>query len=141
MAQPEPLVRVVRTGLEESVHGGHVAVFDSRGRCTAWAGDPERTVFSRSSMKPLQASVSISVAGDDDLTLSEIAVMCASHNGEPVHVETVERVLRRARVGDSSLDRVGEVLQLRGRRPRSRLRSLPALLSSQWWTRRRVRPG
>jgi L-asparaginase II len=62
----------------------------------AFAGDPQRMVFARSSMKPLQASVSLSVANDDTLTDAEIAVMCASHNGEPVHVEAVARILQRA---------------------------------------------
>ena len=96
MPQPELLVRVIRSGLEESVHFGHVAVSDADGRTVARAGDPDRRIFSRSSMKPLQAAVSMSVAGEEDLTLAEIAVMCASHNGESVHVQTVERLLRRA---------------------------------------------
>jgi L-asparaginase II len=60
-------------------------------------------MFSRSSMKPLQAAVSLSVASDDALTLPEIAVMCASHNGEPIHVEAVSRVLRRAGLGFEAL--------------------------------------
>jgi L-asparaginase II len=94
--QPETLVRVIRGGLEESVHLGHVVVSDMEGRLVASAGDPDRRVFSRSSMKPLQAAVSISVAAEDDLTLREIAIMCASHNGEAEHVETEERVLGRA---------------------------------------------
>lgn len=90
-----PLVRAVRSGFEESVHWGSVAVADAGGRLVARAGDPERVVFARSSMKPLQAAVSLSVAGED-LTDAEVAVMCASHNGEPVHEEAVGRILARA---------------------------------------------
>ena len=59
MPSAVPLVRVVRSGLEESVHLGHVAVCDADGRLVAAAGDPNRLVFARSSMKPLQAAVSI----------------------------------------------------------------------------------
>src|SRR6266511_1823018 len=59
MASGTVLVRVFRSGLEESVHLGHVAVCDVDGHLVAWAGDPHRTVFARSCMKPVQAAVSL----------------------------------------------------------------------------------
>jgi L-asparaginase II len=93
MPSAVPLVRVVRSGLEESVHLGHVAVCDADGRLVAAAGDPHRSVFARSSMKPLQASVSIrriAPALTDDL----VAVACGSHNAEQDHVRAVRRLLR-----------------------------------------------
>jgi len=102
MASGTVLVRVLRSGLEESVHLGHVAVCDVDGHLVAWAGDPHRLVFARSSMKPVQAAVSLGAIGgglDDDL----VAVMCASHNGEPVHVAAVRRLLRAAGLGLSAL--------------------------------------
>jgi L-asparaginase II len=88
-----PLVRVVRSGVTESIHLGHVAVCDPSGRLLASAGDPDRLLFSRSSMKPLQAAVSLRRIGEP-LPQELVAVMCASHNGEPVHVRTVRRLLR-----------------------------------------------
>jgi L-asparaginase II len=95
-----PLVRVVRSGLEESVHRGHIAVCDARGRLLARVGDPDRQVFVRSCTKPLQAAVSLSVIGT---TLPDrlVAVMCSSHNGEPVHVRAVRDLLA---LGDLSED-------------------------------------
>jgi len=96
------LVRVVRSGLEESVHLGHVAVCDAGGRLVAWAGDPTRTVFARSSLKPVQTAVSLK-AIDEPLPDAEVAVMCASHNGEPVHVGVVRRVLLRAGLSPAAL--------------------------------------
>ncbi|MBI4259909.1 MAG: asparaginase [Actinobacteria bacterium] len=100
----EPLVRVMRSGVEESVHLGHVAVVDATGRLLAWTGDPERMLFSRSSMKPLQAAVSLSAAGGgDELTDAEVAVMCGSHNAEPVHLEAVGRILARAGLDATAL--------------------------------------
>jgi L-asparaginase II len=97
-----PLVRVVRSGFEEAVHLGSVAVVDADGRLLAGAGEPDAVTFARSSMKPLQASVSLTLAGDalDD---EEVAVMCASHNGEPPHVERVLSILRRAGLGFEAL--------------------------------------
>ena len=101
MAPPVPLVRVIRSGLLESVHAGHVAVCDAEGRLLASLGDPNRTLYSRSCMKPLQAAVSLRWFGEDppqDL----MAVMCGSHNGESEHVRAVRRLLRwgGARVSD-----------------------------------------
>jgi L-asparaginase II len=95
MPSPAPLVRVVRSGFEESVHRGDVVACDVDGRVLAWVGDPHRPVFARSSMKPLQAAVSlqtIDVELGDDL----VAILCASHNGEPEHLRAVRRVLRAA---------------------------------------------
>ena len=102
MASGTVLVRVFRSGLEESVHLGHVAVCDVDGHLVASAGDPHRLVFARSSMKPVQAAVSLGAIGGglgDDL----VAVMCASHNGEPIHVAAVRRLLRTAGLGLSAL--------------------------------------
>ena len=97
-----PLVRLVRSGLEESVHTGHVAVCDADGRLVAWAGDPNHVVYARSCMKPLQGAVSLR-AIDEPLPDREIAIICASHNGEPVHVGAVQAVLERAGLGPDAL--------------------------------------
>jgi L-asparaginase II len=97
-----PLVRVIRSGLEESVHAGDVAVVDGAGKVTMWAGDPDRLLFARSSMKPLQATVSLSLS-PFDFSDKEVAVMCASHNGEPVHVKAVRSLMARAGVDEESL--------------------------------------
>ncbi|MFM8944818.1 MAG: asparaginase, partial [Actinomycetota bacterium] len=93
MGRPVPLARVVRSGVEESVHLGSVVVADADGRIVLAAGDPDRFLFSRSCTKPLQASVSLG-AIDADLTEDLVALACGSHNGEPAHVRGVRRMLR-----------------------------------------------
>ena len=40
-----PMVRVTRSGLEESVHDGDLAVVDAQGRLVAFAGEPDRALF------------------------------------------------------------------------------------------------
>jgi L-asparaginase II len=102
MTQPTELVHVVRNGLVESVHTGDVAVCDADGRLRASAGDPDRPLFGRSCEKPLQAVVSYAAIGED-LSDHEVAVMCGSHSGEPVHVAAVRRLLRRGPVPVSKL--------------------------------------
>ncbi len=90
-----PLVRVVRSDVEESVHLGHVAVCDAAGRLVAHAGDPDRFLYGRSCTKPLQGAVSLRAIGDLPLPDVEVAVMCGSHTGEPVHLRTIRALLRR----------------------------------------------
>ena len=95
-------VRVIRSGLDESIHRVDVAVVDASGALVAWAGDPARTVFARSSMKPLQAAVSVSLC-KPEFGSDEIAVMCGSHNAEAIHIEAVRSVLAKAGVPESAL--------------------------------------
>jgi L-asparaginase II len=97
-----PLVRVVRSGLEESVHLGDVAVCDSAGRLIASAGDPNRLLFVRSCTKPIQAAVAVDAIGPE-LSDRLVAIMAASHNGEPVHLRAVRDVLRRGRLTEADL--------------------------------------
>ena len=92
------LVHVVRNGLVESVHTGDVAVCDADGRLRAFAGDPERMLFGRSCEKPLQGAVSFFAMDQSDVPDDEVAVMCASHSGEAVHIAAVRRLLRRGPV-------------------------------------------
>jgi L-asparaginase II len=100
---PVPLVRAIRSGIEESVHVGSVAVTDADGTVVAYAGDPGRITFARSAMKPLQAAVSVTLAEGEDLPAAEVAVMCGSHNGEPVHIRTVSSILDRAALTTTAL--------------------------------------
>ncbi len=97
-----PLVRVMRSGLEESLHLGDVAVVGTGGRLVASAGNPDRRVFPRSCMKPLQAAVSLSLA-PFDFSAREVAVMSASHNAEPPHVAAVRSLLARVGVEEARL--------------------------------------
>ena len=100
--QPVPLVNIVRSGFTESIHLGSVAVTDGDGNLVASVGDTDRIAFARSSMKPLQAVVSLGFISDE-LPEEEVAVMCASHNGEPVHVAAVASLLSRAGLNVSAL--------------------------------------
>jgi L-asparaginase II len=96
------VVKVIRSGVEESTHLVDVAVVDVSGAIVATTGDSSRTLFARSSMKPLQAAVSLSFAGVA-FTSAEIAVISSSHNGEAVHVAAVRSVLAKANVPESAL--------------------------------------
>jgi L-asparaginase II len=91
-------VEVLRGGLVESVHHGAVAVVDRDGRLLYAAGDPEVVTYTRSSLKPLQALPFVAGGGLDRyrLTTQETALLCASHGGEPRHVEAAASILAKA---------------------------------------------
>src|SRR5438876_8139584 len=100
-----PLVRVERGGVEEAIHLGHLAVADAGGGLQASLGDPGRVTYFRSCAKPFQAigSLSAGIAARYELGAEHVAIMAASHNGEPRHVEIVRDLLRRTRIAESDL--------------------------------------
>ena len=96
---PDPvLVEVLRGGHVESRHAGAVAVLDPEGGVVFAAGDIEAAVYPRSAVKALQALPLIESGAADRFGLSaaEIALACASHSGEPAHVETAAAMLAKA---------------------------------------------
>lgn len=99
------IAEVVRAGRVESSHFGDVAVVAADGRLTAWAGDPERFVYPRSALKPVQALAVVESGAADRFGFSDedIALCAASHNGEPMHVERVEEMLLRAGLTENAL--------------------------------------
>ncbi|UQZ35578.1 L-asparaginase [Paenibacillus sp. PK3_47] len=89
------LVEAVRGGRAESVHRGSIAVVDASGRLLYKAGHPDDSFYARSCLKPVQA-LPVILSGTADtlgLTGREVAVCCASHNGEPFHTEAVKSML------------------------------------------------
>jgi len=100
MASLVPLVENYRGGTLENVHFGAVAVCDTHGRVLAAAGEPHWVTFTRSTLKALQALSFMQSGGARALgfTPQNLALMCASHSGEPMHVEQVQWMLDKAGV-------------------------------------------
>ena len=93
-----PLIELYRGGTLECTHFGAVAVADTQGRVVASAGDPQWFSFTRSTLKALQALPFVEGGGPRKLgfTRDNIAMMCASHSGEPMHVEQVDDMLAKS---------------------------------------------
>ena len=100
------LVEVLRGTFVESRHAGAVAVLDADGGVVAAIGDIERPVFPRSAVKLLQALPLVESGAADRWQLSDeqLALACASHNGEAAHVQTAEAMLRQAGADPSQLE-------------------------------------
>ena len=93
-----PLAVATRGDADESVHYGAVAVADHDGRLLYAAGDARALVFTRSTLKPVQALPFVRDGGVERFGFSaqQVALMCASHAGEPRHVDAVADMLSRA---------------------------------------------
>lgn len=95
-----PLVDLTRGGTLECQHAGAIAVVDTQGKLLAQAGDPHWMSFTRSTLKALQALPFMEAGGPQHFGFgdSEVAMMCASHSGEPMHVAQIQSMLDRAGV-------------------------------------------
>lgn len=93
MLNPEVLVQYVRDGLVEQEHRGFI-VLANKMRAFDFTGDSKNYPFYlRSCAKPLQASLIVDY--DLDLTEEEIAICCASHAGEDIHVNLTRQILKK----------------------------------------------
>lgn len=120
-----PLASVERSGLVESVHLGALVVLDADGTTVAEVGDAGHVIYPRSANKPLQAAgmVALGLSVPDD----ELALVAASHDGEPMHVAGVRRILDRGGLADTALQNTphwpghepSRVAAIRAGRPRT----------------------
>jgi L-asparaginase II len=93
-----PLIQLTRGGLQENLHLGAIAVVNTRGQLLASAGDPHWLTFTRSTLKALQALPFLEGGGPAHFgfTRPEVALLCASHNGESMHVDAANAMLAKA---------------------------------------------
>lgn len=124
----QPVVEVTRGSIVESVHFGAAAVVDSNGQLLAQIGDATTYGFLRSSAKPFQALPFIEMggAGAFNLSLREVAVMCASHIGTDDHFSVVGGIQQKIGVSEGDLlcgshppydTETAKALLLRGEKP------------------------
>ncbi|WP_210438941.1 asparaginase [Nocardioides xinjiangensis] len=95
------VAEIVRSGFVEGHHYGSVVALAADGTVEWSVGEVAAPVLPRSCNKPLQALAMVDLGLDlpDDL----LALACASHSGEPFHVEGVRRTLASAGLDESAL--------------------------------------
>ncbi len=91
----------IRSGLIESTHPWSAVVVDETGRTQHEWGEPDRPLYYRSSVKVIQATVSIECGAT--LAPEELAVVCSSHSGTAAQVSLVRRILSSAACDESVL--------------------------------------
>lgn len=95
------MAEIVRSGFIEGHHYGSVLALAADGSVDWSVGDVAAPVLPRSSNKPLQALAMVELGLD--LPPDLLALACASHSGEPFHVEGVRRILASAGLDESAL--------------------------------------
>lgn len=98
-------VEIWRGPAVESEHSVAVAVVSADGRLRAASGRTEQVTFARSAIKPIQALPLVQDGAADRFGFGdrEIALCCASHSGEPKHVEGVRWMLERIKLEEAAL--------------------------------------
>ena len=95
MSSPVVVAEIVRSGFVEGHHYGSVVALDADGSVDWSVGEVDAPILPRSCNKPLQALGMVRLGLD--LPPELLALACASHSGEPFHVEGVRRILAVAR--------------------------------------------
>lgn len=124
----EILVKTYRGSLVDLVTTGSAVVSDADGKLLYSVGDPDGVSYARSSAKLMQAVVPVMCGAADayGLNTQELAQIAASHSGEPIHVDTVRSILRKAQIPESALqcgahypfkEDVAEAMKARGEKP------------------------
>jgi L-asparaginase II len=106
MSNELPVLAEVRRGsIVESWHHGAIVIADPDGKVILNYGDADLLTSTRSTIKPIQALPLITSGAADHygLTPRELAAVCASHEGEPIHTETAAAMLARVGLDESAL--------------------------------------
>lgn len=99
--QGEVLAELVRNGLVESVHAGHLVALAADGSVTISKGDTSLPIFPRSTVKSLQASAM--VRSGLKLPRKLLALAASSHSGSRMHMDAVLEILAGAGLKESDL--------------------------------------
>lgn len=101
----EVVFEITRGSVTELMHRGAVAVTDVQGQVQYAAGNPHFLTYLRSSAKPLQVLPMVAAGGMDRFGFrsEELAIMCGSHNAEPIHLEPVRGALAKMELDESAL--------------------------------------
>ena len=101
----EPLIGITRGKELESVHHVAACAVDAEGSVIYELGELDVPIYLRSTAKPFIAAAVIAAGARERFGLEpqEIAVMAASHSGEPFHVEAVRSILRKIRMPETAL--------------------------------------
>lgn len=103
--QGEPFIEVTRGDMVESIHYIAACAIDASGEVIFALGDVDARVYLRSTAKPFIAAAAIAAGAHERFNLEprEIAVMAASHTGQPFHIEAVRSILAKIGMGESAL--------------------------------------
>ncbi len=125
---PSLTVEVTRGGHVESRHLVDAVIADADGKIVRVHGIAQRPVFPRSANKALQALALVESGAADKFGLEprHIALACASHNGEEMHVAAAGEMLAKAGMPQTCLECGAQLPSLKADQDRLALAHEPA---------------
>jgi L-asparaginase II len=96
-----PVAEIVRNGFVEGHHYGSLVALADDGSVAWSVGDVDVPMLPRSCNKPVQALGMVRLGLD--LPPELLALACASHSGEPFHIDGVRRILDSAGLSEDDL--------------------------------------
>ena len=102
---PQLAIRT-RSGRVESLHSGYVCVSDANNNILYSIGNPNASIFLRSSGKPIYATAlaSSGVLEQFNISLREFAITCSSHEGLALHRKIILSLLKKVGLTEKDLD-------------------------------------
>ncbi len=97
----KPVAMTLRNGVQESWHHGAVVCLERDGSIAFSVGSPQAIIFPRSSTKPFLATAM--VAAGLQLPPNLLALVCASHDGRPEHLQAAREILGSAGLDETAL--------------------------------------
>ena len=97
----KPVAMTLRNGVQESWHNGAVVCLERDGSIAFSVGSPQAIIFPRSSTKPFLATAM--VAAGLKLPPNLLALVCASHDGRPEHLQAAREILASAGLDETAL--------------------------------------
>lgn len=97
---------VTRSGRIESIHRAVAAIVTPTGEVYNAFGDIDLQTYVRSSAKPFQAMAVLRSGARDKFVFTdeEMALICASHNAEPIHTDLARDILTKLELDESAYD-------------------------------------
>jgi len=94
----EQLLHEYRGEVLENIYFGRICVVDENRNVIHSVGDVETITYYRSASKPIQALPVLNLGLHEKYGFSdrEVAIMCGSHMGEKIHLETILSMLEKA---------------------------------------------
>ena len=97
----EILINVIRNGIIESIHSGHLLILDNKGKSKFSLGKNDFLMYPRSAIKAIQTSAMVR----HGLNISDelLALVSSSHTGTNIHQQKVKEILNTVGLNETVL--------------------------------------
>lgn len=104
-APADDCVVTYRGDIVENRHRVHAAIVDANGNILYTVGDPSRVTLIRSAAKPAQALAILETGAFEQFYFddADLALMCASHNSEDMHISRAQSMLAKIQAKETDL--------------------------------------